>query len=388
MASFPFLNIAAYTSIFGANVGQWRRVLDDQIAGKVNSYRHTTDALGGFISAEFTMPVNYPAANEWLDTGLMRHIEVKGPFSVWEGFVNEIEITYGNGLSVRRGPAIEVDNKVMVEYMTISIDVTPPIPSYPASTAWAENTDSQGVFGVLQAVLSGGENTPEVAEQGRDSHLAEYAWPNSGPENLSVPISGGTIELRVSCRGYRDYLERYIYNQTTSSGEVTASAKLEAILLVDPNTLFTYDNTIGVNSLAVPAYEDSNSTAWSVIKDIASIGDSGNNRWLFGIYESFTAVYQQAGSTLFYQMRMQGNSPTLLDSSGSIVNPWYVRPGHWLALIDLIPDKSLPYTATRQDPRMVFIESVTYTAPYQLDITATKFTRGRQQLIRLGFESM
>lgn len=372
------LSILLFTSVF-----KNRELINDQLAKMVNSYNHTKNANGGYVSAEFNLSANPEVVNDWLEDGLMRHVEVYGPTQVWEGFVNEIEIAYGSLMSVRRGPVMEISNRVKVVYQTVSYDTNPPIPSSPGETDYANHSDSQEIYGVLETILSMGETTETLAEQGRDVYLDEMAWPETSPDNISLPASGGGLSITVRCLGYSALLERYVYNQTAVSGYLNASDKVEDILQADPNTLFGNTN-LSTNTLQVPAYENDNAPAGGLIKTIADLGDSSDNRWLFGVYNQFEVVYAVAPSTHEYQLRLSSTQASLEDGYGNPIPPWMAQPGKWLLITDLLPIKPVPGSPTRQDPRLVFIESLTYAAPRSLRLTGSKITKARQFLTRMG----
>jgi hypothetical protein len=67
--------------------------------------------------------------------------------------------------------------------------------------------------------------------------------------------------------------------------------------------------------------------------------------------------------------------------AGVHVAPWNVLPGRWLQFADLLPDAPA-VTNPYQDMRLMFIESVTYTAPRGLAMQGGRTDRLPQLLAR------
>ena len=88
-----------------------------------NSYSHVVSSVGGYISASFEIAANMNIINDWLTSGLMRHISVKEPAGnvVWEGFVNSVTLNFGR-ISIVRGPVLGIGNKVSCKYTTVRYD--------------------------------------------------------------------------------------------------------------------------------------------------------------------------------------------------------------------------------------------------------------------------
>jgi len=119
------------------------------------------------------------------------------------------------------------------------------------------------------------------------------------------------------------------------------------------------------NTLQVPAWEDEDNLAWSVIKGIVARGDTSYNRWLFGVYDNLEAYYYAAPTVAEYQQRLSQPRSRVEHVEGDEVYPWKVRPGKWIIFPDFLTGQAAEVDL-RDDPRAMFIESVKYTAPTDL----------------------
>lgn len=349
-----------------------------------DGYGHEISAVGGFTQAEIRLADRQIDLEDWLINGLGRHIVVRneGGGVVWEGFVDALEARLGP-LSVTRGPLLQVVNRTRLIYSTVDTTTTPPLIGGRATTATLNDTASQAVYGIIEALLSGGGMAATDATQAANTYLAENAYPMTS-QTLSAG-AGGPPQLTITCQGYVAWLDAYIYNYTAGSGTVTATAKILAALAANPNiATLDFDTTaVGVNALTVPRYEDGDNTAWNIIKSTAALGDAASARWLFGVYEDLRAVYAAAPTTAAYQQRIATPRSRVLTLGGAPVDPWDVRPGQWLFL----PDFLTGFTGTaalRTDPRYLFIENVRYSTPYNLEIQAGKVDTLAQRLAQLG----
>ena len=347
----------------------------------VNNYKHSLDAAGGYRSATIDISVNRRQFDEWLYNGLNRHIEVVDHALdvIFEGFVNEIGGVVG-GATVRRGPMMDVTNRARVVYSTVDTSVDPPAVGVRQPTAWADNSDSQARYGTLEEVLSTSGQTAANAEQMRDTHLADSANPKHS-QTLTFPPSGAA-SISIACLGYINKTEQYVYNQTTTGGLYNLSTKLADVLAAQPDGLFG-TGSIATNTIQIKRWENDNNIAWGLIKEMSAIGDASDNRYTFGIYANRQPVYAQAPTDIAYSHGVLDPDQTILSRFGGIVKPWNILPGRWLELTDLLSDQRA-ISSLRQDPRMMFIESVTYSAPWHLTLTGGRVDTISQQMARLG----
>ena len=364
--------------------------LDSLVSGGTKSreverpaqYSHIIDAIGGYKSAMFSQAASIATMDDWIADGIGRHIQVYNDALVpcWEGFVNQIDAVYGN-LTVTVGPLLDATNRLDVTYSFVDVDPFPPTEGIQANTGWTDDLLSQARYGVLPSVLSAGDTTPADATAIRDTYLVQHRL----PATTQVWSTGGgaTPSLTVHCLGYFQWLF-YVYNQLVNKGDINTDLKIIDILtgtdaaLIPPapynlNSSWLPFNTVHVDTpaapVAVPRYEYENRTAWELIEGLTARGDANQNRWLFGIYDKRQAWYHQAPTTVEYEIELSDPAQRIM--APVEVKPWDVRPGRWALFTDFLIGRSVP-TSLEEDPRAMFIESVTYTMPNTVALNGGK----------------
>jgi hypothetical protein len=350
--------------------------------GDVSSYRHTISARNGYDTMTFTTAGDEGFVGDWLESGLFRHVVVTEPAAkiVWEGFVNQISITVG-GLSISAGPIMDVINKGRISYRTLDINTNPPIAGESTKTPWSNSDLSQERFGVLEGVISGGEGTLSENVQLLATVLEEIAWPDiSQSFNL---IAAPSLTVTINCLGYIHLLDKYYFSNTAISGEYDLSDKIKEVLSNEPNNIISAESAvIEANTTQVPRYDNNDKTALVIIRDLAALGDEEFNKYIYGVYADRIFKYELVEDNITYVQRL---SDGLIESvAGGEIKPWDVVPGRWMALSDFMVGRPSVAANFRQDPRHVFIESVTYVAPYSVTVTGGKVTTFKQRLDRLG----
>jgi len=63
-------------------------------------------------------------------------------------------------------------------------------------------------------------------------------------------------------------------------------------------------------------------------------------------------------------------------------------PGRWALFTDFLVARTPPTADPRQDPRALFIEQATYTAPWSLDLQGGRADRTSQMLAQLGLSGV
>lgn len=345
---------------------------------------------GGYLSAAFSISGPLVDLEDWFVYGLGRDVTMLNPAleTCWNGFVNQIAINAGS-LAVTRGPlASGVVNRTFATYSLRITTVNPPVVIPGCITTIAQDTDSQARWGIWQAQLDVGETTDTDADQARDTFLQDRKEPETSEQ---ISIGGGSSEAKVSveCLGYGAWLAAYPYTET-GGATITVTTKILSVLANDPNNIISADYSyVGTNPLLAPQYENSNTSAWDMIKSLAALGDAGNNRWLFGIYNDQRAYYEQMPSTPTYQHRITGRDQGIQKyGTGIIVDPWDIKPGKWLFLPDFLVGRTQPATDMRFDPRYMFIESVSYSAPDSLSLSGARVGKLAQLLAQKGLGGM
>lgn len=316
-----------------------------------------------------------------------RHIEVYDPALsiIWEGFVDEVHVDMGS-LTARRGPLLAIANRVKVLYRTIRYDTNPPIGGEEAETAWADNEDSQAQYGILEELVTAGEKSHTQATEARNTYLAVRAWPETS-QQISIRESGTLPSVRLMCKGYVHLLHRYYYAQVGNGSTQDLSAKIGDVLDADPNGLFSEANAaITENTVAVGRYEDGTRTAWEVITDCLSLGDTSDNRYLFGVYGGRRCVYAAVPTDVTYNHSLSDPGQDIRDSAGNFTAVWNVEAGKWLFISDFLTGQPTGGELAR-DPRNLFIESARYEAPWFAEFAGGKADKLSQRLDRLGLGS-
>lgn len=351
-----------------------RQAFMGNLADKLNSYTDVIVAQGGYDSASIELVSFKEDLEDWIENGLGRHIEVYNPSldKRWEGFANEVVVTIGP-LSLTIGPLLNVVNRAHLQYVdfTTKKDDT---------TATSNDTDSQDLFGIRYQVLS----TGEVSSTNASSILSTFIAESRYPELSQALAQAGELSVVINCLGYYHLLD-YPYNNATDN-TYTLLEKLQEVMETDPNTLFSTDYTqMDANTLSVYETEDSDREAWEIIKDLVAMGpDSGNNRMIFGIYEDRTAYYNEVEQVVTYTQRLDDIGVNLRGLAGEVIDPWDILPGKWIEFTDFLVGNTVDLSLIRSDPRLMFIESVSYTASYDVQLSGGKTDTLPQQLAKLG----
>lgn len=354
----------------------------DEFTNQISGYEHELLADGGYWSARMTVQDIQLDLEDWYERGLGRRIVTYSPdgVTIWEGIVNTIKLNLG-GLTKTIGPYLDIANKVRLIYSYIDTTAGSPVTGLRLTTDWTSNTSSQSRYGILEKVLSSGGATPTNADDIRDLYLAENARPGRSEEQA---FGGGGQSMELECIGVIQFAQRFTYNSTTT-GAQNLSVKLQAVLDADPNGFiaqtFSY---LDSNTLQVSAYDNDNRIAWNIIKELVAQGDASNNRWLFGVYADRLARYTQMIEQTDYQQSLSDPGQKVFTPGGTIVEPWYILPGKWLLVTDFMAGRIPDSTSLRDDPRFMFIESVTFRAPQTVVLRGGRVSRLEQKLARLG----
>ena len=361
--------------------------VDDSIRNKMSGYSHTISAVGGYDSASISMTMRKIDAEDWFANGLGRHVEFFDHALVkkWEGFINEVRIGIGV-LSASQGPLVDIVNRTAVVYQTASYNTNPPVSGQRATTTQGDNAGSQAKYGILESYLSGGTGTETSMNGVRDTFLAERGWPQSNKDvNFDSP---GDITVELSCLGYYHLLPKYVYQQTTNTGQVNISIKIQDVLTADPSSRFSSDySQIETNTTQINQFENEGKDALSVIQNAVVVGDGSGNRTLFGIYNDRKARYETIPTAIALQTSLNAKRQQVESLAGSWVLPWDVTPGQWMTINDFLIGQ-VQKTNPREDQRNIFIERVTYTAPYGLSVNGVQVETLPQLLAQYGLGSV
>lgn len=383
-----FFQSAGLTITLTRPVVQGLSNFEVHVEDRVTAYSHEISVDGGFKTAKMSFAADPTEIDFWMDEALAMDVKVYSPYLdlVWEGYIDSVSSTSGTA-SGSIGPLREIANRVVVMYSPV-IDPThdPPIVGSEQETPAVEDTDSQARYGIWEKILSAGQALAEAVEEARDTYLRERAYPETSDRKFTTSLAPGSITLE--CEGYDAWLSAYPYNDATALTQ-QVSAKVKAVLSADPNAIISSDHTNIADVLTlVSRYENENRYASDVIKSLIALGDGSLNRVLFQIMERRTPYLYPIPSGTEYFHRLSDEGLVIENSVGNIVYPWDVRPGKWIFIPDYMVGRIRPGGVKREDPRFVFIESVTYTAPWGLEVNGSKVETVPQLLAQYGLGGM
>lgn len=357
----------------------------DSLDVKIQNWRHTISAFGGFDTAEFDLIDSPAVVYDWVVNGLARPIIVRDEtLSVmWEGFVDSITITQG-GLSVTHGPVTKLANRVYALYSGVDTSVYPPIIGVRKRTPTINSLTSQAIWGIWPFILS----LAGVTDSNADRLLAMYMQEHDHPDVGSAFSFGGQdILVSVQCKGWYHTLV-YPYTDISVSGTIALSTRLKGVLTsqVNPGWVSLNYSRIQDNATLVKAYEEDDRPAIEHLRGLTAMGDSLNNRWMFGVYENRQATFQPASTVIDYRMNIADPRSGILDSSDGAVPAWRIRPGKWVFFQDFMPGMGAAGAILNLDVRMLQIESVQFDirVPTEVQFNGGVSSKYEAQSARLG----
>lgn len=394
------INITLWKMQFQPAFNPRHILYDDMLAESIGQYSHVIANNIGFQNASFSMSLSYAAAIRYYNDVLGFFFDVydHNIDQVFEGIINKVTIQSG-GLTAVNGPLFDSTNRTAFAFTPLYIVSPAMIRGDQQFTTIVENTDAQLKYGIIERIISAGEALVDLAagyneaEQARDTFITENAYP--ARDSLSFAIDSGTaVTLTFEVIGFQKYLEYYIYNDATI-GTVTissnpATSKLQMVINADPNGIFVIDNTkIESNVTIVSQQEDQDRTAMAIINGMLTLGDGSFNRYIFGVYEDRTIIYRAVPDYIMYQARVF-NDANIIEkfADDSLVMPWNVRPGNWIVFSDFFISDKIQSTPQRNDPRYMFIETVSYSIPFGLQINGARISEISQMLAQMGLRGL
>lgn len=360
----------------------------DSYVEHVDAYTHTLATEGWYQDASITIKGDLDFVEDWYANGLGRHIVVRDEAgaTVFEGFVNSVRISVG-ALTAVRGPLMDVVNRAHMVYSVVDTTTAPPTVGQRERTQTFGYNDSSSKYGLLYRILSAGGIAAANVSQTLTTYLLESKEPLTN-ETLTFGNEGSAPTVTLEVEGYVSWLATFPY-VATSSGTITVRNKLLAVLAASLNsTLFSTDySQVGTNGTLVQAYDNDDRTALAVVKSLVAIGDSLGTRYYYGFGDERRFLYNDISATFAYRHRLADNSQRIEDLNGGTVQPWAVKPAKWILISDFLSGAIVP-SDIAQDPRALFAETVTYTAPYGLTINGGRVATLPQKLARLGLSGI
>lgn len=367
------------------------------ITTNVTEYKHTVKMDGGFDSCTIGADMSDSDIDDWLENGVGRHVEVNSPNGrMWEGIVNSVQARVGT-LGITRGPFLDIANRVSVTY-TPYVDVTtdPPVTGTATVTTITEDAYSQGKYGILEDVVSGGTLMDDAtycgsvctptndAEEIRNTYLQDMRSPKTS-QQLSIGVSERT-SLVIECVGYHRLFNKYVYDSSTLN-TVQIPTKIQSVLAADPNSIFSSDYS-GISSsapylLLVPAYEDQSRMAQEILQEMIDMGDANDNRTYIAVYENRKVYYSAIPTKIEYSHNIKSRDQFLVFQE-RVLEPWEARPAKWCRLPDFMVGRKQETSDFRLDPRNMLIESIEYSAPHDLMLNGIKVSKLPQLMKKYG----
>lgn len=376
--------IGIYAQVYSPH-SQGEQMLDDHF--EIENLTAESLAVGGFWSASTSKPMTLNNAEEWYDHGLGRvfnFLDHEG-FLVWRGFANSITLNSG-AISEVRGPLLDVINRVQATYTPRDFSVYPPVDRSQTTTIINQDDFSIAKYGVLQGVVQGGTCPDDVAEKIRDRALAEMRIPKTTNQFSLTPGSAETPTVSIELYGNIRWMTKYIYDNPTDSLSYL-SDKIKAVLAYDPNGIISTDYSRIIDNLyLVNDLEVKLRYAWDVISELLSIGsDSDDTRRILGMYENDQIIYSGIPTSIDYQYSFGKEQEVSLYNTDSLVYPWRVRPGKWIAINDFLIGRNIVSSNLFGDPRNKFIERVQFSTPYGIDVSGGDISKLTQMVSKVTY---
>lgn len=355
-------------------------------------WSHIISAVGGFDSASFSLKLTRPELDDWFDDGLLRHVVYYSPegISCWEGFVNRMRYTVGTLQKTKSVDAMY--NEVWMKYSPLDTSVSPPIEMAPVALVVADLA-SQAIYGTKAIVISGGGRTDQAAYDWARTVLRFSAEPQVG-ESVNT-VGGGEASMDVECLGYYHTLKWLPYISTDDCHSIQAQQLIQEVLsyyhAVNPYPSLDF-SWMDYNFKKLPRCFDQLPTCWDVIggnQGILAQGGAGGERWVGGFYQDRRFVYKAAEDVqglyggegdLDLFRSLSDPSQRIYDAAtGTEVKPWDMVPDRILKTVDL---------NVGGDESLMYIEQVTFTEPYGLQLVGGDDERLAVYLAQRGLSSL
>ena len=240
---------------------------------RFQKYTPLDRAEGGYWAASFTVLAREFILKELYENALGRVVEVWG-YGLepdFEGKIEEIVFvlppdrftislrTLGNKAHMRA----DLDGDGEVDRSTV-----------------IEHDESQGLYGIAEGVMSGGQLSGEsVADQTIQSLINLRALPKPAAQ---FGGETGVSTIEVFARGFITTLDRRVYNQTAIEGNQSLSSQIRDV--IEGVGQFIESIETEANTTPVTREYDMDRKASSIVTDLPRLGDSKANRWLLDCY--------------------------------------------------------------------------------------------------------
>ena len=320
-----------------------------------NSYVHIIRDMAGFFSCKFDILGPESILGELMDNGLGREVRTYNHYGVkaWEGVITTMRMSTR---SAQRLETLEqMANKIKVR---VSIDRISG-----QQTANVENAASQANYGIFEMVeelgylvtiKTRGDTLANILEKDLSDPHRQKEFRDKG--DPSIPA--GMAKLTVFCSGYYFYLTRRFY-----SAHVRANANTNVVISAIISSVGDFVNTssIATNTQQVWQRYDNDDMAWDVIATASRTGDTSDNRFVVGMYDERSFIYEQRVSPTLPNISVfKDGDNRISDKTGRPIAGMLLRANTYMRNVSVANRTGKVYSDIWDDPQVTYIASVTY----------------------------
>ena len=344
----------------------------------VNGYSHIIAANGGYKSASISMTMQQEEIEGWIENGLGRNITVynEGQQPIWNGFVNDIEVSMAD--------------------LTITLNCLGYIEWLKAYTYNSTTAATTTINAAINAVLVADPNNI-ISSDYTKLTANTFSIPSyTNDDNLALDYINGLVAMgdaafnRYLFGVYANQRAEYTVMPTVNEyiaqvsglnvkrGPLLGIANKVAIVYSTVDTSVT-PPAVGVRKKTAYAIDIASQNKYGIIEKILSSGGSTDAN-ATNIRDTYIGDAHEPETTQTITI----NAGEITTPQGRVIEPWNVLPAKWAFIPNFMIGRIPDTTAMRDDMRYLFIESLTFTAPYGLILTGAKISKLPQILGQLG----
>ena len=322
-----------------------------------NDWRRSIRALGGSWQGTLTVRGEIGDLVAMFYNWLGGHIEESAGIKTWQGLVYEIELEHEGVRRIRT-----------LDQMANAIDVSYQTGGEVSSAGFSTQAQAIARYGRKEARLSVDNMPAATAQAYQARYLAQHAWP--APRPVAVGQAAGPV-LTVRACGYA-FTANWLFVQAGDGAEHDIDHWISAVvgtaygLSSDHggsvsgagDCQFLMAGNLASNTLQVAEVLDGDLRPWSLLEELAGLGDSSGDPWRVWVDLDRKLQYAALDLEPAYYLR----DGKIYDTAGGrlAVDPWAMQPG-------IVRDLEYPIRRAEQgsafaDARDLFVEQVEVTA--------------------------
>ncbi|KKM63029.1 hypothetical protein LCGC14_1515670 [marine sediment metagenome] len=320
------------------------------------SYVQIIKDMAGYFSCKFDILGPESILGELMDNGLGREVRTYNHYGVkaWEGVITTMRMSTRS--SQRVETLEQMANKIKVR---VSIDRISG-----QQTANVENAASQASYGIFETVeelgylvtlKNRGDTLANILEKDLSDPHRQKEFRDKGDPN----IPAGMAKLSVFCSGYYFYLTRRFY-----SAHVRANANTNVVISAIISNVgdFVKTSSVETNTQQVWQRYDNDDMAWDVIVTASKTGDTSDNRFVVGMYDDRSFIYEQRVSTTLPNITLIKDAQNrIFDRSSRPIAGMLLRPNTFMRNVSVANRPGKVYADVWDDPQVTYISTVRYT---------------------------